>query len=236
MAPTDRPIRILEIGSWIGFSALTWAQAIDHFVPNKGTLICVDPWASYFTEDDIGRAGVYRAMDFMGRTGLAYDLFCHNIRFAKPGVQIDHIRGLSHNVLPHLRKDCFDIIYIDGSHYYADALNDMKLAHDLLAEGGIMCGDDLELQAHECSEDFLEGHKSVDFITDPKTGVGFHPGVTLATKEFFGRVSALRGYWHMRKTSDGYKEVSFEGASIIIPEHFPDYYKSQCESLLNGQK
>ena len=26
--PKDRPVRILEVGSWVGSSALTWAQAI----------------------------------------------------------------------------------------------------------------------------------------------------------------------------------------------------------------
>ncbi|WP_431861103.1 class I SAM-dependent methyltransferase [Azospirillum sp.] len=231
--PAARPIRILEIGSWIGFSALTWAQAIERFVPHKGTLLCVDPWTSYFTDEDVRQADVYRHMDYMGRTGLAYDLFCHNIRFAPKGVQIDHIRGLSHNILPHLRKEGFDIIYIDGSHYYDDVLKDLRLADELLTEGGIMCGDDLELQLAECDRELTERNGSADCIADPATGRDYHPGVTLAVGEYFGSVSALRGYWHMRKTATGYEAVSFEGASMFVPEHFPDTYKRPFEAILN---
>jgi len=232
-APADRPIRILEIGSWTGFSALTWAQAIDRFVPHKGTLLCVDPWSAYLSDTDVRRADVYRNMDALGRSGLAYELFRHNIRFAPAGVRIDHARGLSHDVLPYLRKDHFDIVYIDGSHYYEDVLKDIRLAEELLAEGGILCGDDLELQMAECDRAFAESCKAIDYTLDPATRRGFHPGVTLAVDEAFGPVSALRGYWYMRKTAGGYQPVSLEGAPMFVPDHFPDEHKRHCQALLN---
>ena len=38
-ADLDRPLRVLEIGSWIGFSTLTWAQALED-LPHKGTILC----------------------------------------------------------------------------------------------------------------------------------------------------------------------------------------------------
>lgn len=39
---------MLEVGSWIGNSALTWGQAIDAFCPGKGTVLCVDPLRHIF--------------------------------------------------------------------------------------------------------------------------------------------------------------------------------------------
>lgn len=233
VAPKDRPMRILEVGSWIGFSALSWAQAIATFAPHKGTLLCVDPWTSYFKEADL-RSGneTYEAMDFMGRSGLAYDLFCHNVQFAAPGVRVDHNRGVAADILPYLAPESFDIIYIDGSHYYDDVLSDLKLADRLLRDGGVLCGDDLELQAGECDLAVAERSKSVDYIQDPKSGATYHPGVTLAVNEFFGPVSALRGYWCMRKAAAGYQPVEFGASPVFVPDHFPDDFKAQCERIL----
>lgn len=143
--------------------------------------------------------------------------------------------GASSNILPHLRKKYFDIIYIDGSHYYEDVLRDIRLADELLVDGGIMCGDDLEMQISDVGREVAEQNKSVDFlITNPNAGTGLHPGVALAVDEFFGRVSALRGYWHMQKTPEGYREVSLGGANVFIPRHFPDQLKATCSAFLNG--
>lgn len=73
-APPDRPMRILEVGSWTGSSALTWSQAIARFAPHAGSVMCVDPWTPYMAAEDVARGGVYAAMDAMGREDLAYTL------------------------------------------------------------------------------------------------------------------------------------------------------------------
>ena len=43
----DGPIRILEIGSWAGASAVTWACAL-RAVGRTGGVTCIDVWRSYF--------------------------------------------------------------------------------------------------------------------------------------------------------------------------------------------
>lgn len=146
------------------------------------------------------------------------------------------MRGLSADVLPGFELCSFDLIHIDGSHCYGDVLADLRMAHRLLRDGGILCGDDLELQASECDRHFAGQNKHLDYREDPRTGRPFHPGVTLAVYEFFGPVSALYGFWAMRKTGSGYQGVLLRGENTLIPEHFPDDAKAECAMFLAAMR
>jgi len=224
-----RPIKILEIGSWIGTSALTWATAIDEFIREKGALICVDPWLPYVSRNDIeSELGetVYTPMNDVADLGLAYECFLHNIEYAPSGVQIDHFRGTSNRVLPYLQEKSFDIVYIDGAHYYENVLFDIKEADRLLRDGGIVCGDDLEQQYHEVEAEHANALMATDFTNDPKTGHGYHPGVTVAVHEVFGEVSAYYGYWLMKKTSNGYEQMTMHSKTT-----FPCYMPQEERDL-----
>lgn len=222
----DAPqVRILEIGSWIGHSALTWSEAIAAFCPEKGTLVCVDPWQPYFEPGDRDARGPYRQMEDLSHGGLAYDLFLHNIRFCAPGVVIRHLRGGLSDFSEILRDMAFDLVYVDGSHYHADVLSDLRIAHRLLRTGGILCGDDLELQVGDCDAEFASQHPRTDFIADPRTGRMFHPGVATAVREFFGaRVWEENGTWAMAKIDEqAYASPPIERRRFIVPSHFsPD--------------
>ena len=226
------PIKILEIGSWIGSSALTWSQALDVLCPEKGEILCVDPWDAYFSESDVEKKDLYRAMNQLGRSGLAYDLFLHNISFAAKSVRINHFRGKSRDCLPYLADASFDLIYIDGSHYVEDVTYDLERSHRLLKPGGLMCGDDLELQFMECDQEFTMNSDRVDYVRDPRTGKSFHPGVTLAVHRFFGEVSAAAGFWAMHKTDQGYEKVTMDNIAMLIPAHFPLDIQEQIKKQL----
>ena len=73
-------------------------------------------------------------------------LFLHNIRAAGYAAVVQAVRASSRKMLPRLAPGTYDLIYIDGSHAYEDVLHDLRLSTPLLVEGGILCGDDLELQ------------------------------------------------------------------------------------------
>ena len=113
LAGLDRPLRVLEIGSWIGFSTLTWAQALDD-LPHKGTILCIDPWASYWSPEEVQAGGVMATMDFMSRADLSYNLFRHNLGFAPRSIRIDHMRGRSADILPYLADGAFDLIFVEA--------------------------------------------------------------------------------------------------------------------------
>ncbi len=171
-------------------------------------------------------------MASLSRSGLAHALFRHNIRFAKPTVRIEGRRGVSRDILPALESDGYDVVYVDGSHYRDDVVFDIEHGTRLLRDGGILCGDDLELQGHECDLGFAASSVDQDFVVDP-TGRWFHPGVTLAVHATLGAVSCFGGFWLMRKTGSGFAPVNLLGARTLIPAHFPADLKTALIDQIN---
>jgi len=210
------PLRILEIGSYMGSSALTWAHAIDRFTDKGGSILCVDPWASgpmYAFDDEMNL--------LMTRSDGAYQAFQRNTQRAPRSVVITHRRGLSHDILPSLPDSSFDIVYIDGSHYHDDVAADIREGLRLVCDSGFLCGDDLELQGGDCDLDYARGKPRADFISDPRSGLLFHPGVTVAVHDILGPVSAYNGFWIMARTAAGYAPVDLADSEGLLPPHWP---------------
>jgi predicted O-methyltransferase YrrM len=181
----DRPVDVLEVGSWAGSSALTWVSAI-RANENGGTLTCVDQWRAY--------ASVPSEMNDATDDNMIYRLFLHNIAAAGIRDFVRIVRGDSREVLKNLPAQSFDIVYIDGDHSYETVRSDIEQALRLVRTPGVVCGDDLECQRHEISNACYETaiSKDLDYIT--LDGNGFHPGVTRAGAEQFGPVPAWDGF------------------------------------------
>jgi predicted O-methyltransferase YrrM len=221
------PFKVLEIGSWAGGSAITWAEGIRKFNRGRGLVICLDPWKLYFDpcryselpgESQI----VYREMAEALKTGGIFDLFLHNIRATQQEDLIVPMRGSSHELLPLFCDEWFDLIFVDGDHTYARVTEDLKNSAPLVAEGGVICGDDLELQISQIDLSYALAHKQMDYIRDPQTKVWYHPGVTLAVGELAREVSAWEGFWAMRKAAGNWEKVELEKlrpGEICIPQH-----------------
>ncbi len=169
-------------------------------------------------------------------SGLAYDLFRHNASCAPARVSIKHIRGTAADVLPTLSSGQFHIVYVDASHYYDAVKADLIAAQRLVAPGGILAGDDLELQigagVDEASARAVIDH---DYIRAP-SGVPYHPGVAIAVAEVLGRVSSIGRAWFMRRHADGFVPIDLqaEGARMIVPGHWPNEYKASAREFLAG--
>jgi predicted O-methyltransferase YrrM len=220
-----RPPHVLEVGSYMGASALTWAYAIDTFA-GGGTVTCVDTWRI-----DASAGLASGEMDLLlRRTDGAYESFLRNVGTAPGSVKIDHHRGASADVMPKLPAAAYDLVYIDGSHFRDDVAADIRNAEPLLRDGGLLCGDDLELQAQECDLDFARRHPRHDLIDDPRTGRSFHPGVTVAVAERLGVVSAYRGFWIVRKAGRSYEPVDLAAATGLLPRHWPRRIAAEMEA------
>jgi len=216
----NRPVKILEIGSWCGSSALSWAAALDKLLPSKGTLLCIDPWEAYFGEKDLKKGANYAQMTQIAQSDLAYNLFLHNIQFAPKTIPIDHFRGPANRILPYLADESFDLVYIDGSHYYKDASHDMEHAKRLVRDGGFICGDDLEMHLSEVDAAKTKKLTTEDYVQDLKTQRWFHPGVTLAVNEHFGEeVSVYEGFWIVQKNKKQYSKINLNGQTSFVPDH-----------------
>lgn len=124
-----------------------------------------------------------------------FKLFLHNIRTAGVDDRIVILKGSSDTVLPILPEGFFDFIYVDGDHAYPQVRKDTVACLKLLRKGGVICGDDLELQASSIGPVAPE-KRDLDYIQDEKTKKWFHPGVTLVVGELLGPVAEKEGFWH----------------------------------------
>lgn len=192
---------VLEVGSWTGCSATTWGIALAG-LPKRGTVTCVDPWMPYMTQHDESKGGIYPVMNKMLDSGLAYALFLHNIKFISPEIPVLHHVGRLEQVGG--RLGFYDLIYLDGSHYYEDVTADIRHSLPLLKEGGVLCGDDLEAQLHEVDAPWARANLESDFVADSVSSTHYHPGVTLAVGERFGPVWSRLAVWAVQRGVNGY--------------------------------
>ena len=196
-----RSVDMLEVGSWTGHGAMYWSAAIAK-LPEKGSLTCVDPWRPYHRPFDLTVNGVCREMDAALSSGRAYELFLQNVsRFPDVGVPVHHYRGTLEEVAPQLGR--FDVVFIDGSHYYEDVLKDLRIARTLLKEDGMLVGDDLEMQMDDCDEEFVKSHLDRDCWLYEPAGRTLHPGVTAAVWQEFGRVKSRESVWWKEGAANG---------------------------------
>ncbi len=125
------------------------------------------------------------------------------------GKNIEYIQENSVRCLPKIR-DQFDFIFVDGCHHYTETMSDIGNAKRLVAEGGIIAGDDLDLSAEETDRNALWNKREEDVAVDPKTGKACHPGVTLAIADQLGNVvkKMPHTFWAVRKSGSSFIDAS----------------------------
>lgn len=122
----------LEMGSWMGFSALTLGEiAKEH----DGTLVCADSWQGSVAELDT---------KIFSRCRDVYKIFWKRVCRAGLSGTIVPIRGEFSRSLPVLKDGMFDVVWIDGSHDYDSVIKDINEAMRLVKPGGIICGHDYD--------------------------------------------------------------------------------------------
>jgi len=214
----NQPLHILEIGSWAGGSAITWANALKT-AGAAGKVFCVDLWKPYVRAETVQSRNM-KAMNQELHSGEIFPLFLHNIRASGHEDIVVPIRGESRAVLPLLGDRKFPILFVDGDHRYEAAHSDITQSLELVASDGVLCGDDLELQISEIDAAGAWAKKDEDYIRDAKTGKPYHPGVTLAVGKIFDKVAVWDGFWAVRKTAAGWQPVDMaKPAALPMPEH-----------------
>jgi predicted O-methyltransferase YrrM len=214
-----RPVGILEIGSWGGASAISWAGALQK-LGLEGHVTCVDPWRPYFDLEKEPSLH-YKYMNRAADSGMIYRLFRHNVAASGFANVIRAQVGESRKVLPKLASGSFHVVYLDGSHVVEDVLFDIRQAQRLIRPGGVICGDDLERQAKDLDPAELEAAAASgqDFVFAPGTRERYHPGVTAAVGRAFGEVSAWDGFWAVRLVEGRPEKVDLDLAGAELPAH-----------------
>jgi len=136
-----RPRLIIEIGSWMGHSAIHMTEAALREC-GGATVICIDTWLGssehYFNDEFLND------LSFKNGRPDFYVSFLANADFRQAQNHILPISLPSRTACEVLAKLEIraDLIYIDAGHGYNDVMSDITDAHILLADGGIMFGDD----------------------------------------------------------------------------------------------
>lgn len=133
LAPArDRPVRIVEIGSFEGRSAVFFLK----YLP-QSTMVCIDTFAGTAEENY-----VYRNME--QQMSAAEARFDRNV--APFAGRVEKIRSRSIPALERLaaQNRRFDLAYIDGWHRYDDVMSDSVAVWAMLEPSGIVIWDDYE--------------------------------------------------------------------------------------------
>ena len=132
----DRALRIIEVGSWVGESAVAMASAIHP--DNGGCVYCVDHWeGSDLLIDTCSALGgpdeVHK--HFVANCGDFYGTLIRDI----PGRSVEIAAGLDMQEA--------DIIFLDADHTYEGLRSDILAWMPHLRDDGILCG-------HDCCDEY----------------------------------------------------------------------------------
>lgn len=119
---------ILEIGSWMGRSAVAMATN------TRGIVVAVDTWKG--TLEDGHQSFLKDFPDNWLR-----QQFLEN---TKTFSNITSIQGKSIDVSKNFLAPIFDMIFIDGDHSYESVKADIGTWRPLLVKGGLLCGHDYD--------------------------------------------------------------------------------------------
>ncbi len=175
-----KPKLIIEVGSWMGYSADKMATALSNLNDEEAGIICVDTWLGanefwatgqendgWWNKDlslskDFFRNNHYKKLDLKCGYPTVYYNFLSNM----------YHRGWASKVCPfpqtsHIAARWFknnkvkaDMIYVDGSHEYEDVKIDLASYYALLENDGIMFGDDFWITpVRQAVEEFASENK-----------------------------------------------------------------------------
>lgn len=212
-------LNILEVGSWAGASAVTWAKSLKSNSLD-GHVMCIDPWEPFIDVSNNADRH-YLEMESSLEQGTIFELFLHNLKTTGVDDIVQYQRGRSDDVMPGLVKGLYSIVYVDGAHHYQGVLTDLIHAADLIPDGGIICGDDLELQMGQVDQADLSNDvdQGLDYTLDARSGIHYHPGVTRAVGETFGEVGEWQGFWAIQKKDGQWIIPDISSLITALPDH-----------------
>ncbi|HEX3654342.1 MAG TPA: class I SAM-dependent methyltransferase [Pirellulales bacterium] len=188
-----KPIDLLEIGTWFGEgSTASFFEAL----PEGSNVVLVDPWRPYSSEPDKRGAPSSCSTKMGGVPHIAINSTLKRIYEIETtrNLTATLVRSPSEEFLPRLKDRSFDLIYIDGSHYYDAVKRDIHQAKRLIRNNGLICGDDLDM--HPTAELLKRARQHLDqdlILLEREQAV--HPGVLVAVAEEFERVNLHEGFW-----------------------------------------
>lgn len=126
-----RPKVCVELGTWLGASAIPVARTIQRW---GGTLTCIDTWAGELNDDGGSLPGKVPVMLMGCARGMIDAGVSANVRLI-PSLTGDAAQYWSEPI---------DFLYVDADHGYAGVCADLDAWAPFVKPGGLIVGDDYE--------------------------------------------------------------------------------------------
>jgi len=133
-----KPRLIVEVGSWLGASAIHMARQCD------AEIVCVDTWLG--SPEMWGRnSDCYRQLGIEHGRPTIYDQFLSNVIHSRLQSTITPFPQTSQNAACWFYGSPIkpDLVYIDGSHEYEAVKADIASWASVVRLGGVLFGDDM---------------------------------------------------------------------------------------------
>lgn len=131
----DLPIKgsYLEVGSWLGLSAITFAKQLKSSGNNKASIYCVDTWEGSSEHQNVSEI----------RQGVLFEKFLDNVRRLECDDIIMPLKGKSVDIARIWNREKLDMVFVDGDHSYEGCLSDILSWLPHIKENGRMIGHDI---------------------------------------------------------------------------------------------
>ena len=138
-----RPTYMVEVGSWKGRSAINMAKHIKALGLDC-ELVCVDTWLGSPEHWLKVHPDWYTSLKIVNGFPQLYYTFMSNVVANEVQDIITPFPNTSENAAKVFQRmgAKFDIVYIDAAHEFVPVKRDLELYWDLLADNGILIGDD----------------------------------------------------------------------------------------------
>lgn len=129
-----KPEVAVEIGSFIGYSAICIAQAIEDNKQTQGTVYAIDNFLPHINNPNLP-IDIENPLE-VAKTNVEKAGLMHRIKF---------IKGFSTDVAPELLSEIknIDLLFIDGDHTYKGTLNDYNTYNGKVRKGGLIIFHDI---------------------------------------------------------------------------------------------
>jgi predicted O-methyltransferase YrrM len=194
--------RIVEVGSWLGQSALAMAEAAPDAI-----IRCVDtwegsvsdmtgPWARNYGPDSLYRAFCQNVGDRLNRTILPHRNQSLTVAQALTALRPGDLA-------------LFDLIFIDADHSYESVKADILAWAPLVRKGGILCG-------HDYGMSFLPGVERAVDESFPRTCLKTKGAIWWVTMDGEGHILRTNGNHNGRATAGTDVSASENGAGVSV--------------------
>ena len=140
-----KPTTIIEVGSWLGLSAITMGKAVKELGLNT-TIHCVDTWLGAIEFWTTGKNTYDRDLKTVNGYPQVYYQFLSNVVHNNLEDVILPFPNTSENGYRYFKYNNItaQMIYIDASHEEDDVYKDLNNYYELLENNGILFGDDYQ--------------------------------------------------------------------------------------------